>query len=385
MGKKESTLPIGISYRENKDLFMWRFKHQGVTFSGYSKTLADAKKELRNKRYEVEHGTYHKEKHVTLDTWFNEWIDVYKVPVCKESTLNFYLQVYKRYISPVFGKKKIKDIKPEQIQKFVNGMAKAYSEATAGTCNFLLYDCLRQAAANEAIVKNPMTNTTVPKFKKPEKKKALPQQQVFDFLEYTQKIDCSYYSVFRTLTLSGLRIGECLGLTWDDVDFDNEELHVRRTLVYFPKKGFYLDRPKSDAGLRDIPMKKGGELYNLLKKRRIEQFEQRTKAENVWQPMAGLENLVFTTKVGTPHHDTNIRKMMKAIIKEMQGKGYDIPEFTPHTFRHSFATRCLENGMNPKTLQVILGHSTFAITMDLYVDVMKDTCREEMAMVAEAL
>jgi integrase len=99
----------------------------------------------------------------------------------------------------------------------------------------------------------------------------------------------------------------------------------------------------------------------------------------------GFEDLVFTTENGKPHYDSNVRSKMHRIVTKMQKQGYDLPDFTPHTLRHSFATRCLENGMNPKTLQRVLGHSTFAITMDTYCDVMDNTIDAEMELVARAL
>ena len=386
MAKREikSKLPKGITYRENKDLYMWRFQHNGTPYCGYCKTLTEAKEALEDMKYEVKHGMKGKEKKDTLDAWFEEWLDTYKSG-CKESTLNFYRNVYRRYISPVFGKSKVKDLKTTQIQRFTNHMAKNYSKTTASTVNFLLFDCLKQAKQLHMINANPMSDTSVPRFKPQERKKALTSEQVMQFMDYAKANKCSYYPIYRMLSLTGCRIGEILGLEWDNVDFDAESIYIKQTLIYMPSTGFYFDEPKSDAGKRRIRMKKGGELYNLLKARRVEQLEQRLKAHGYWKPLKGFENLVFTTEVGTPHHDTNVRKRMKVLIERMREQGYDIPDFTPHTLRHCYATRALENGMQPKTLQKVLGHSTFQTTMDLYADCMDSTINDEMDMIAKAL
>ncbi|MCD7842442.1 MAG: tyrosine-type recombinase/integrase [Lachnospiraceae bacterium] len=72
-------------------------------------------------------------------------------------------------------------------------------------------------------------------------------------------------------------------------------------------------------------------------------------------------------------------------MKRLEEQGVEIGTCTFHTLRHCFATRCIENGMDVKTLQAILGHSTFSMTVDLYVDVMEETKREEMKKVAAAL
>ncbi len=386
MAKKENKnkLPKGITYRESKDLYMWRFQHNGESFCGYCKTLTEAKAALEDMKYEVKHGMKGKEKKDTLDAWFEEWLEVYKSD-CKKSTLNNYRNVYKRYISPEFGKRKVKDLKTTQIQKFTNRMARDYSKTTASTVNFLLYDCLQQAKQLHMINVNPMSDTTVPKFQPQERKKALPAAQVTQFMEYAKANNCSYYSVLRAISLTGCRIGEILGLEWDNVDFDGEAIYITQTLIYTPSTGFYFDEPKSEAGKRRLRMKKGGELYNLLKARRVEQLKQRLRSQAYWRPLDGFGNLVFTTEVGTPHHDTNIRKQMKVLIKRMQEQGYDIPYFTPHTLRHCYATRWIEKGGDKKALQKVLGHSSFQTTMDTYVDVMENTINDEMDMIAEAL
>lgn len=375
-------LPKGV--RKRKDgRFEWRFTYNGQSYSGYAASSVDAKEILDNMRHDVKNGTYSKETQLSLDAWFAKWIDVYKSADCKESTLQMYRNTYNRYISPVFGSKKIKSITSEQIQKFTNEKAKEYSKTTASTIYFLLFDCLQQAARMKLINQNPMDTTTPPKYKKRNKKSALPSEQVTLFLEYSK--DSSYYPIFRMITLTGMRIGEVLALSWDCVDFENECIRVERTLAYTTQKGQYLDTPKSEMSRRSIPMEKGSELYNLLKKRRADQNKQRLHMGQYWETIPGMENLVFTTRTGKPHSDTNIRKMLKMIIEQIREDGHDMPDFTPHTLRHCFATRCIEAGMQPKTLQVILGHSTLAMTMDLYCDVLDDMKAREMKKVQAVL
>lgn len=380
--EKKSSLPAGITLRKD-GRYMWRFKYNGQQYTGYAKTITEAKKQLRDRRYEAEHGLYSKQKSILFNAWFTEWISTYKAMSCKESTLNTYRNTYKRYIQPVFGQRKIKDIKPEQIQRFMNEKAKQYSQTVAAEINFLLYDSLEQAAKNGIITRNPMTNTTAPKYRKPERKKALSAEHEKAFLQAVK--ESSYFPIYRTATLSGMRIGELLGLSWNDVDFAHEEIRITHTLSCTTEKGQYMDTPKSKASRRAIPMHKGGELYSLLKKQRTDQKRQQLRAGQYWKPKAGMENLVFTSETGTPHYPENIRTHHRAAIRKMQEAGSDIPYFTFHTLRHCFATRCIEAGMDPKTLQAIMGHSTFSMTMDLYCDVMEETKQREMKKVQAAL
>lgn len=375
-------LPIGITLRKD-GRYMWRFKYNGSTYSGYSRKLTDAKKAMRDKRYEVEHGIYSKEQNISVDAWFNEWIDVYKAADCKASTLNLYKNVYNRYIKNQFGNKMLKTLRADMIQRFTNTTAAKYSKSVAATINFLLYDALQQAYRNGIIAKNPMDNTTPPKFKQQKKKKALSEEAEWQFLEAAK--DSPYYPLYRMASLTGMRIGEVLGLRWQDIDFTKGEIHISHTMCYISGRGLYLDTPKSVASRRIIPMEKGSELYTLLKDWRKKQRYQKLQAGQYWKPLEGMEDIVFTSNHGTPHYDMNVRTDQRKIVARLKEEGADIDTCTFHTLRHCFATRCIEKGMDPKVLQAILGHSTFAMTMDLYCDVMEDTKRKEMKKIMATL
>lgn len=381
-GKDGKRLPIGITLRKD-GRYMWRFKYNGHTYSGYSRKLTEAKKAMRDKRYEVEHGLYSKEQNIIFDAWFKEWLEVYKAADCKESTLSMYKNVYERYIKKEFGNRRLKTLRGDMIQRFINEVAGKYSKSVASTINFLLYDSIRQAVRNGIIAKNPMDSTIPPKFKKQEKRGALTEENQRLFLEAAK--ESYYYPLYRLASLTGMRIGEVLGLQWSDVNFQTGEIRITHTLCYTSGKGQYLDTPKSVASRRIIPIEKGSEAYSLLKDQHKTQLYQRMQAGEYWQPIEGMENLVFTTNRGTPHYDTNIRKDQRTIVEGLKAAGAEIGTCTFHTLRHCFATRCIENGMEPKVLQAILGHSTFAMTVDLYVDVMESTKRKEMQKITEAL
>lgn len=115
-----------------------------------------------------------------------------------------------------------------------------------------------------------------------------------------------------------------------------------------------------------------------------------------WTPVPGLENLVFTTRNGTPVQEVYIVKYLKRVTARLnekeekkaakEGREPQIFEpITPHTLRHTFATRAFEYGMMPKTVQEILGHSNLSITMDLYTHVTNDTKIKEMKKIVQVL
>ena len=364
-------LPKGISFVPKRSLYRWRFRYDGKDYVGYCKTLKQAEKELSDKRYEVEHDLYRKEENITFDKWFNTWISTYKTN-CKESTLYEYKCSYECYIKPEFGERKLKLLQAEQLQKFINNMANEYSATVVKECKHLLDGALKQAYKQRKINRNPMEYVTMPKTKEPKKKGALSADQQQAFLN--EAGSSKYYRLYKLATLTGMRIGEITGLQWSDVDFKNREIHITHTMSYIPKRGLYLDTPKSKTSIRTIPMIESA--YILLKEQRKNQQQQK---------LAGIENLVFTTQLGTGIQDTNIRRDMRKICDNLTDLGINRHDCTFHTLRHCFATRCIENGMEPKTLQTILGHATLAMTMDLYCDVMEHTKKEAMQRIANAL
>ena len=123
-----------------------------------------------------------------------------------------------------------------------------------------------------------------------------------------------------------------------------------------------LEKLKKSSGTRDIPMTE--EAYNILKKQR----EQKNKVISL-----EFANLVFFNRKGNPTLFSAYNGKLSEIADKLS-----IQKFSIHSLRHTFATRCIEGGMRPKTLQKILGHSTLAITMDRYVHVVEDEQQKEM-------
>ena len=141
-----------------------------------------------------------------------------------------------------------------------------------------------------------------------------------------------------------------------------------------------MDTPKTKSSYRDIPMVDS--VYKLLKCQKTWQSENRLKLGEYWHPLQGLEMLVFTTNVGTPIDKEYLKNSIDGIVKNINAAGIEFEHISMHAFRHSFATRCIENGMNPQTLKAILGHSKLSMTMDLYAHVLPDTKAEELAKIA---
>ena len=187
---------------------------------------------------------------------------------------------------------------------------------------------------------------------------------------------------FLLILNTGLRTGELIGLSWDDIDFEARTISVNRSLEYrYSTKVWKAGPPKTMSGYRTIPMT--NEVYEILKgvwekkpyRKESELLEQVLEypdlRDNTIKKLR-LKNLVFINfRTGEPtknsSYDTNLYK-----ICDKAG----IEPFCMHALRHTFATRCIERGVKPKALQKILGHANLATTMDTYVHMTEESLTE---------
>ena len=193
---------------------------------------------------------------------------------------------------------------------------------------------------------------------------------------------------FLLICVSGTLCGiECcveILYRFESMLFDDWTIYVNRTLVYiksddkdspnFDKWGFEFHEPKTDKGRRKIPMTL--KAYQILKRQLL--WKRGVEAKGYKAP-EDYEDLVFTTTKNTPISPRDTTVVMKYIFKRIASKEPQFESLSPHTLRHTFATRCIEMGMNPKTLQIILGHSTIQLTMNLYCHVTDDMLISEMS------
>lgn len=377
LDKNGKPLPKGITYRSNEERYMGRFMYHGEAFTTYGKSVKETQKKLEQLRYEVEHGIYFKEGNVTFSAWFDIWIKDYKEPSVKKGTIGVYMQNYNAYIKNTFGNKQLRDVRTDSIQRFYNSMAKTYSHNTLEICRAILNGVFSQAVKNEIIQKNPVSNAVLPKDNKKRSVRVMTETEQALFLKTAK--GTRYYPLYELALSTGMRSGEIRGLKWSDVNFNEKIIHISSTLAY-SNGTYYLDSPKTLSSERDIPMLDN--VYALLKNQKKKQLEERMFWGEMWKQMAELENLVFTSETGGPIGRDRFKNAIDGVVKKINKSGIPFSHITPHTFRHTFATRSIEKGIPPKVLQTILGHNDLATTMDTYAHVLPDTKAEEMKKLA---
>lgn len=363
-------LPSNITRRKDMRLY-GRFRYQGETYELYRDkdySPKKLKKELDNLRYEIEHGLKGKQTSLTLNDLFEIWIKDYKVNN-KQGCIQTYVHVYETIIKSQIGNKKIKDINHNHVQSFVNGLKKNYSLSRIKLAHVILSSMFEIALMNNWIVKNPAKKIQFPKEVKKERRFMSNEEQKI-FLKFA--ISSNYYDLYITSLYTGMRIGEVLGLQWKDIDFEKNNIHVSGTLTYIRGKGRIKDLPKSESSDRIIPILSN--VMYALRARKNKQLKMKLALGKIYKE----QDYVFTCESGEPYWDTSIRVDMKRIIKDINDSGIEFAPITPHTFRHTFATRCLEMGVKPKVLQEIMGHSQFSITMDLYGHVLEEEKENEL-------
>ncbi len=373
MGKdlKGKELGVGITQQKN-GLYNAGFVDKlGKRRVKRFKKLQECRKWLDEARYIDAHSSITEANTMMVDAWFEYWISI-KEKTVRPNTVRNYRERYHRNISKVIGKMLLVDVKPLHCQKIFSDMAEeGYKTTTIYQTRIALFNMMEFAKENDVIINNPCRKSVKSDIgKTSDKKQALTIDVQKKFLEAAK--GQSYENQFRFILQTGLRTGELVGLKWDDVDFENKTLTVSRTMEYRYKVGEWrVGPPKSKSGYRTIPLT--DEAIRILKA----QKEKNSKIKVINLEWA---DQVFLCKKGEPVKNSTYDTALFKICDKI-----GIKRFSMHVLRHTFATRCIEAGMMPKTLQKMLGHSNIGITMNLYVHITEEEKHKEIELVADAL
>lgn len=363
---KKDNLPRGIMWREDRQCYLGRFTYQGQSHVLYDTEWKRLEERMNAMRKELKEGTYIKECTLSLNAWFDRWMETYKKKTVKYSTYQNYLGHFNYYVRNGIGKKKLKDVTVDDIQKLFNDLCdRDFTDGTIKLLGAVLNGCFKKAVNNRMITFNPVPLAEIPRCKEKVEKYVFSKDEQSQFMEY---IKDSYLNVFfRVVIMSGMRNGEARALQWKDVDFEKKLIRVNHTLITLVGGGYMLDTPKTRKSKRIIPLIPQAE--EIL-------IEMKKHADDMG--IGNSDNYVFCLPDGSEISRERVTLQLKHIEKQMIGDGIPVGHITCHTLRHSFATRAIESGMKPQVLKTILGHSNISMTMDLYAHVLGDEKVQEM-------
>ncbi|MDE7416312.1 MAG: site-specific integrase [Lachnospiraceae bacterium] len=343
-----------------------RFTVDGKRYSIYAKTSKELVQKEQEIRKKIEAGIYTDNRNLTLDKYFKEWLTG-KRNGTKGNTLKTYKSYYYKHVSPKIGSRKVQQIERREILTFQKDIAEHLSVSTCNTVLKMLKVVLNDAVQDAVISKSPADG--IKALKDTDTKaaetyhRALTEQEQKDIMQ--EMANDYYYELVSLLLCTGMRSGEAAALTWDDIDYKQNVIHITKTATFNEDGTATIGSPKSEAGKRDIPL--NDTIKDIL-------LRQRKKQGSIVQ----IENRVFTAVYGGIVHNHAINRAISDALSRLEEQGRPIKHFTAHALRDTFATRYIEQGGNPQTLKAILGHNSLAMTMDLYSHVLPNTKQKEM-------
>ena len=371
-----SRLANGVRLRKD-GLYELRFTVDGKRYSVYGCSSKECKEKEHDTRERIKNGLIITSQNMKVDDLYKRYHDM-KEQSIRKSSLNVLNARYNTEIKPLFGHRKVADVKKSEIEQWLKNMnTRDKKPKKATTCNMYLIDIralFRFACEQGVIGKNPAEFIRPLKNQNPPARttihRALTDDEVGLFLDEVKGM--WLYESYLFMLNTGCRCGEMSALTWNDIDEKAGVIHINKTMTYEGNgKGSVIgDTTKTKAGVRDIPI--NGSLDAIIK-------AQRKKMRDIHGNVIRMDGIVFESEMGktilTETVNQSIRKALKR-IKRRTGK--EIPHFTSHAFRDTFATRFYENGGDPKVLQDILGHDDFNMTMNIYCHAMEKKKKEQM-------
>ena len=280
------------------------------------------------------------------------------------------------HVIPSLGSLRLLEITPDRLNKLysdlllngrVNGKQDGLSTRTVRYCHVILRRVLADAVRWDRIARNPAERADPPKVKRHEMRTWSPIQ-LRAFLNSVR--DDRLYAAYLLFATTGARRGEVFGLRWQDVDLEAGKLQIRQALG--ANRTF--EPPKTDKGRRRIGL--DPQTVVTLRSHRARQAEERLAAGSAWTE----SDLVFTREDGTTVRPESVSKAFKRLAKAA-----DLPEIRLHDLRHSYASAALEAGVPTKIVSERLGHSSIAITGDIYQHVLPELDDQAAAQVAAVI
>ncbi len=384
---KGKILRKGENYNPQRNNYRYTYTDSfGTRHSLFAKTLS----ELREKEEQIQEDsrqgidTYNAGK-ATINYLFERYMDL-KTEL-KSSTVSNYMYMYNHFVSPNFGKRKIRDIKYSDVRTFYNHLLESdVGINTLCTINNILKPVFQLAVRDSIINSNPVDGVYV-ELKRNISKGAptrhpLTEEQEQAFFNYLKSSgNDRWVPLFTVLFGTGCRIGEFIGLRWDDIDLENRSISINHNVTYYPrrennfKNAYEVTTPKTAAGTRTIPMI--DKVYDaFIAERSYQQTEGITCNINI----DGYTNFIFLNRFNQIFNQNSVNRAIKRMVAKYnfdeelnalreKRKAIMLPPFSCHIIRHTFCSRLCENEVNIKVIQTVMGHKDIQTTLDIYSEI----------------
>ena len=355
------------------------FRYKGKKYHAYGRTALEAREKAMLMRRELEDNQYKKGEDLSLDEYHERW-EQSRQGTVKGATIRKqsfeYADASKTPIDKAgtrFGQLKLVEIERQNVKDLQAALSKKYSTTTVNGIIALICHIFNDAMTERIIDWNPAKGVKPLKRVEEEarntKHRALTAEETKKFFEAAA--GSWYFNLYRFLIGSGCRCGEAGALKLSDIG--RQDIRIERTITKDADGVYHIgDTTKTRQGRRAIPF------TDMLREAVEAQKEQ--NAAVFGDKVIRLEDTLFQSAWGTLLNVTVVNRDIARICKAA-----GIEKFTAHAFRDTFATRAIESGMNPKTLQEILGHADIGMTMNLYAHVMDETKQKEMRKIVIAI
>lgn len=339
-----------------------------VQRSIYGSTQKEVRQQLAQVTAAIDKGTYQAPNKITVADWMEEWLTTFCEGSAKPLTLQSYRASIKNHIVPAIGAMEVQSVKGSHIQRLYNSLTRAgLSGKTVKNTSAIVHKAFSVALKQGIIATNPCDAAELPKVDHKEIH-PLADDEIPLFLS---AIDGSpMRNAYALCLFAGLREGECLGLSWKQVDFEKGRITVSQQLqkVRTGGKGEYHIMPTTKSG-KPRTIEPPPIAFEYLRAERVKQLENRLKAGPAW---SNPDDLVFTDETGKHRAIYTFYSNFKRIAAKI-GR----PDARPHDLRHTAATVAIASGADIKSVQDLLGHATASFTLNVYAhtseQMMKDT------------
>ena len=388
--RKDTTghvLRKGETYVKSKKLYRFTYTDtMGVRRSIFSSKLTELReREEQMQRASLDGLDLYIQSKATLNFTFDRYIQ--SKTELRSTTATNYIYMYNKFVRNGFGKRLIAKIKYSDVLFFYSSLLeKGLKINTIDSMNTFLRPTFEMAVRDEIIRTNPTIGVVADLKKKTNNtagvRHALKIEEQKAFLKLLDNSENARWKpLFVTMFGTGCRVGEIIGLRWEDVDFDKGVININHNMTYYPraeldfKCKIEVGPPKTQAGFRNIPI-----LDNVREVLLQEKEFQESTGLYCKEEVNEYKNFIFFNRFGNLFHLNSINRKIKRLVntynmrEELDAKRENrdplfLPDFSCHIIRHTFCTRLCESEVNVKVIQSILGHSDVQTTLDIYAEV----------------